>query len=69
MTRAEKENLELAYYIEMGKTAFNKGLKCIPAHDENVMSVIADQNKVCDTNTVLKAWILGWTRANLENES
>lgn len=59
MTKAYKKKLELAYCVEIGKTAFTKGLKCVPAFDKNIMSVISDNNRILDTNTILKAWISG----------
>ena len=62
----DKKELEFVYCFEVGKTAFAKGLKCVPASDKNIMSVIADKSRVLDTCEVLRAWIAGWTKANLE---
>lgn len=62
-----KKELELAFYAEMGRVAFAKGMKCIPAQDKNIMSAIADTEKrTIPTVKALKSWIAGWTQANLE---
>ena len=68
MSKTYKKKLEIAYCVEIGKTAFAHGLKCIPASDKNIMSVISDNNRVLNTCDVLKAWIAGWTQANLEEK-
>lgn len=63
-----RKELEFVFCVEIGMTAFSKGLKCVPAMDKNIMSVISDNRRVLDTREVLKAWIAGWTKANLESE-
>lgn len=62
----DKKKLELALCAEMGRLAFDEGKKCVPAWDKNIMSVISDSRKTLDTREVLRAWIAGWTQANLE---
>ncbi len=67
--RTLKKKLEIALCVEMGRSAFDEGMKCIPANDKRIMSVIADKEKrTISTVQVLKAWIDGWTQANLEGK-
>ena len=68
--RTLKKKSEIALCIEMGKLAFDEGMKCIPANDKRIMSVIADEEKrTITTIQVLKAWIDGWTQANLKGKA
>lgn len=50
----------------LGKAAFQRGAKAIPAHDAAMMATLKGRN-IGDTRTVpqLKAWAQGWHRANL----
>lgn len=64
----DKKKLELALCVEMGRLAFDEGKKCVPALDKNIMSVISDSRRTLDTCESLRAWIAGWTKANLEAE-
>lgn len=67
--RTLKKKSEIALCVEMGKLAFDEGMKCIPANDKRIMSVIADEEKrTITTIQVLKAWIDGWTQANLKGK-
>lgn len=68
--RTLKKKSEIALCVEMGKLAFDEGMKCIPANDKRIMSVIADEEKrTITTIQVLKAWIDGWTQANLKRKA
>lgn len=68
--RTLKKKSEIALCVEMGKLAFDEGMKCIPANDKRIMSVIADEEKrTITTIQVLKAWIDGWTQANLKGKA
>lgn len=68
MNKEYKMSLELALCKEMGRMAFESGMKCIPASDKRVMSVIADNRRISDTRDILNAWIAGYTQANLEEK-
>ncbi len=68
--RTLKKKSEIALCVEMGKLAFDEGMKCIPANDKRIMSVIADEEKrTITTIQVLKAWIDGWTQADLKGKA
>lgn len=49
-----------------GAVAFAKGLICAPALDSDMRKLIAGR-EIGDKRTIqeLKAWISGWTQANL----
>lgn len=67
--RELKKKTEIALCVEMGRLAFNEGTKCVPANDKRIMSVVADEEKrTITTIQSLKAWISGWTQANLEEK-
>ena len=66
--RALKKKLEIALCVEAGRLAFSEGMKCVPASDKRIMSIIADEDKKITTIQVLKAWIAGWTQANLKEK-
>lgn len=47
----------------MGKSAFEQGMACAPILDGDFMKVALISDNVAP---VLRAWIAGWTQANLE---
>jgi hypothetical protein len=48
----------------LGVNAFMKGQPCIPAKDKLFLELIAG-NQVGESIKPMKAWIKGWTAANL----
>jgi len=48
---------------QLGKEAFDRGVKCAPCLDKQVMQMIAA--KEYDTIALLDAWTHGWHAANL----
>jgi len=54
---------------EYGKRAFNRGLKCVPAWDKEFLDNIIKGLKVGEGIQYGKAWLKGWTEANLKDES
>lgn len=50
----------------LGAIAFEKGIKCAPVLDADLMAMFAGReigNK--QTMTDMKSWIAGWTQANI----
>ena len=49
-----------------GAIAFASGMKCVPALDANISTLLTGR-QVGDKRTMkeLKAWISGWTQANI----
>ena len=47
----------------MGRTAFENGIMCAPVLDGDFMKIALISDNVAP---VLRAWIAGWTQANLE---
>ncbi len=50
----------------LGTVAFRAGKSCVPALDQNLIDMLSELG----TNEgILKAWIRGWTFANLKGET
>ena len=64
MTKAQKIITQAAY--TMGSIAFANGIQCAPALDKMFQERMAGR-QVGDPRTIpeMKAWISGWTAANL----
>jgi len=61
MTKEEKDRA-----FEMGKQAFEKGIRCAPYADINFMEVfIKNSAKLGDGIAPAKSWTAGWVAANL----
>lgn len=62
-----KPNIEKA--IDMGKAAFNRGIKCAPVLDGEFMQTLIGR-EVGDHRSMaeMRAWTQGWTYANLHFE-
>ena len=77
MEKNRTEKMEKAF--KMGIEAFENGMKCVPAHDKNLMDIATIKDvpffEVCtdskyafekeENDATVKAWIQGWTFANI----
>jgi len=75
MSITKSEKMAMAY--KMGTMAFENGMKCVPAHDKNLLELhngkgipliefIQNDKKGFNENLAMtKAWTQGWTIANL----
>lgn len=66
--------------FELGIAAFEKGAKCVPAHDKELLSltngkgnpfaefIINDKRGQRENVAMYKAWAQGWTMANIGAE-
>jgi len=75
MSITKSEKMAMAY--NMGIAAFEKGMKCVPAHDKSLTGLyngkgiplaefIQNDKKGFNENLIMiKAWTQGWTIANL----
>lgn len=52
---------------KLGREAFARGAKAVPAHDRELMALIAG-DRMGDSIPALKAWNRGWDKANLAAE-
>lgn len=60
----EQERLEKAQ--ELGKTAFEQGIKSAPCLDKRMMQMIAETSTgVGSSKGILQAWLKGWHKANM----
>jgi len=63
LRKVVKERTKLA--LDVGKTAFEMGMSCIPAHDTELMLLMVGL-PVGSSLPILKAWQKGWIIANLD---
>ena len=75
MSITKSEKMAMAH--NMGIAAFEKGMKCVPAHDKSLLELrngkgipliefIQNDKKGFNENlAMMKAWAQGWTIANL----
>lgn len=60
------KNLDFIQGQEHGKTAFDAGKMCVPAHDPNFIATLTDRKMGSPrTTNYLDGWNRGWTLANL----
>ena len=62
---SEEVQLKVKQAEMLGKQAFERGDKAVPANDGNLMALLQGMKPSKDTQTILKSWADAWQKANL----